>query len=230
MTVTQPPSAPVHNANPLFMVLAGLAALLTPIAVVMTAVRLLLLPWFLTFEYNTPNFPADSYGFTYQDRIYYGGLSMQFLTNNAPIEYWNTQRFPNGEPVYSERELSHFIDAKVTLGGALNVWKGSLAVLIVFGLWAWFGGWWAQYLRGLAWGGWLTLGLIVIIMLLVIVSFDQLFVVFHEIFFPQGNWMFAYSDTFIRLFPERFWRDIFIYIGVFSAAAGAALGFFLRRR
>jgi hypothetical protein len=27
---------------------------------------------------------------------------------------------------------------------------------------------------------------------------------FHQIFFSAGTWMFLYSDTLIRLFPERF--------------------------
>lgn len=230
MNPAQTPTGPAHQASPLFTALSWLVTLLAPVVVVMTGVRLLLLPWFLTFEYNTPGFPADPYGFTYQDRLHWSRLSMQYLANDAGPEFWSDQRLPTGDPVYTARELGHFMDAKVTLSAALNVWKVALLLLALIGLWAWRGRWENQYRLGLSRGGWLTVGLIGMIILLVIVSFDQLFVTFHEIFFPQGNWMFNFSDTFIRLFPERFWRDIFIYIGVFSALAGAALGYFARRR
>jgi hypothetical protein len=35
--------------------------------------------------------------------------------------------------------------------------------------------------------------------------------------------VFYYSDTLIRLFPERFWRDAFIAVGLLAAAQAAAL-------
>jgi integral membrane protein (TIGR01906 family) len=226
MTVETAPEPAAARSSPLYLALAWLTTLLVPIVVVLTAVRLLLMPWFLTFEYNTPGFPPDPYGFTYEDRLSWSRLSMQYLTNKAGPEFWASQRLPNGDAVYTERELDHFMDAKVTLQGALRVWNISVIVLLALGLWAWRRNWLAQYLHGLSRGGWLTLGLIAVIILLVIIAFNQLFVVFHQIFFPQGNWMFNYSDTFIRLFPERFWRDIFIYVGVFSALAGAAIAYF----
>ena len=50
----------------------------------------------------------------------------------------------------------------------------------------------------------------------------------YSFFFQPGTWMFNYSDTLIRLFPERFWQDIFIYVGLFSGLVGLFLGFFLR--
>jgi hypothetical protein len=34
----------------------------------------------------------------------------------------------------------------------------------------------------------------------------------------------------IRLFPERFWRDIFLAVGVLSAIGGLILGFLFGRQ
>jgi uncharacterized membrane protein len=45
-------------------------------------------------------------------------------------------------------------------------------------------------------------------------AFGILFVGFHRIFFEGNTWLFLPSDTFIRLYPERFWRDTFIFLGV----------------
>jgi uncharacterized membrane protein len=63
----------------------------------------------------------------------------------------------------------------------------------------------------------------------VLFGFGVFFVLFHDVFFQPGTWMFLYSDTLIRLFPERFWRDIFIIVGLLSIA-GAALVIFVFRR
>ena len=61
-------------------------------------------------------------------------------------------------------------------------------------------------------------------------SFGVFFVAFHQVFFDPGTWIFLWSDTLIRLFPERFWRDVFIYVGVLSLAGGLALGFGFRSK
>jgi uncharacterized membrane protein len=55
------------------------------------------------------------------------------------------------------------------------------------------------------------------------VSFNALFTGFHSIFFEGDSWLFFYSDTLIRLFPLRFWRDVFIALAVLSLGAGALL-------
>jgi integral membrane protein (TIGR01906 family) len=96
-------------------------------------------------------------------------------------------------------------------------------------LWARRGSWSQAYIAGLARGGWLTAGLVVLLLLIVFLSFGVFFVAFHNVFFEPGTWIFNYSDTLIRLFPERFWRDIFIYVGLLSLGGGLALGLGLRR-
>jgi uncharacterized membrane protein len=48
------------------------------------------------------------------------------------------------------------------------------------------------------------------------------------LFFSGDTWLFAYSDTLIRLFPIRFWEDCFIYIGGFSLIVGLVLGLRLK--
>ncbi|MBN1386403.1 DUF1461 domain-containing protein [Candidatus Woesearchaeota archaeon] len=42
-------------------------------------------------------------------------------------------------------------------------------------------------------------------------NFESIFIKFHEIFFPQGNWMFG-SGNMIQLFPEQFFMDMSIKI------------------
>jgi len=60
------------------------------------------------------------------------------------------------------------------------------------------------------------------------VSFWQFFTLFHELFFTGDSWIFEYSDTLIRLFPLRFWQDLFLFIPILIAICGLALGLFLK--
>ena len=221
-----------------------LIMLLVPIAVAMAAVRLIINPWYVEFEYRTPNFPPDPYGFTMQDRLIYSKIAIDYLVNNAGISFLGDLRFPSGQEtppatcatmddctrMYNDRELKHMADVKFVVQAASRVWYVSLVVLALFGLWAWRGGWLAAFRRGLRLGGWLTLILIVVILLLVLFAFNFIFVLFHEIFFRAGTWMFLYSDTLIRLFPERFWSDTFMMVGGITLAGGLILALVFRRR
>lgn len=219
-------------------VMGWLTSLLVPVALVLAAVRLMISPAYLVFEYNTPAFPADSYGFTKEERLYWGRFAIDYLLNEAGIEYLGDLRFPAGQQapaqscqymqdctrLYNERELEHMLDVKIVVQGALRVWAASLLGLALLGAIAWRGGWQRGYLAAVGRGGWLTLYLLGAIIFFVLLAFGVLFVAFHSLFFESGTWTFYYSDTLIRLFPERFWRDTFIAVGVLAGGAGLLLG------
>ena len=54
----------LETAPALRQAIAWIVALLVPVALVLTAVRLLMTPAFVQIEYSTPGFPADPFGFT----------------------------------------------------------------------------------------------------------------------------------------------------------------------
>lgn len=207
-----------------------LVALLTPVIIVLAVVRLLINPTLLTIEYNMPGFPPDPYGFTKEDRLYWGRYAVDYLVNDAGIEYLGDLRFTDGSPVYNERELSHMMDVKIVVQASIRILVIALIGMVGLGGLAWRGGWMEQFKAALVRGGWLTIFLFAGVILFVLLSFGVIFVAFHEVFFAPGTWTFYYSDTLIRMFPERFWRDMFFYVGGFSIliALGIILG--LRRR
>ena len=49
-----------------------------------------------------------------------------------------------------------------------------------------------------------------------------------RLLFKAGTWTFLYSDTLIRLFPERFWQDTFLVVGGLSAVLGLVFFFGIR--
>jgi integral membrane protein (TIGR01906 family) len=46
------------------------------------------------------------------------------------------------------------------------------------------------------------------------VAFDQLFLVFHTLFFPQGNFLFGPDSNLLVLYPEGYWYGVTLQIGL----------------
>ncbi|MBS1248818.1 MAG: hypothetical protein MAG431_00380 [Chloroflexi bacterium] len=201
-----------------------LTTLAVPVVLSLVIVRLLLTPAFLQLEYRMPYFPPDTYGFDQDERLHFAELSRQYLLNDAGIDFLGNLTFPDGDALFEERELSHMEDVKAVLEGVLLAFWVGAAVLALSALWAWRRGGWQPYTDALSRGGWLTVGLLLTILVFTFLSFDALFVAFHRVFFEGDTWLFKYSDTLIRLFPIRFWQDVFIAFGVLTLGGGAALG------
>jgi integral membrane protein (TIGR01906 family) len=209
-------------------ILAWLITIFVPFALTFVGLRLLLTPAFPQIEYRTPGFPADDYGFTLQDRLHWSTISIDYLVNNADISFLGNLTFPDSSPLYNERELSHMHDVKQVVIPVLWIGYTVWLLVVVLGLWARFGGWWQEYLRGLQRGGRLTLGLVVVLGIFAATSFWQFFTLFHELFFTGNSWLFLYSDTLIRLFPLPFWEHAFLFAGVLDVVGGLVLGLALR--
>ena len=218
-----------------FAIFSSLVAILVPIALIGLGLRILLSPLFLQLEYNMPYFPPDEFGFSKEDRLKWAPYALGYLTNNEDISYLGNLTFEDGTPLYNERELRHMDDVKLVTQGALKVWYVSLAILLLLGVWARFGGWWPEYRLGLMRGGWLMIGLAVTVTLIVVIGimvdpnvFWNFFAGFHSLFFEGDSWLFLTSDTLIRLFPIRFWQDAFLWAAVIALGGGIALALGLK--
>ena len=209
-------------------ILSWLVTLLAPFAILLLGVRLLLVPDFLRVEYRMPGFPADTYGFSTDDRIRWATPTLEYLANDQGISYLAGLMFDNGQPIYNARELSHMQDVKTVLQAILTIWGWELLFLAALGIWAWEGDWREAYQSGWRWGGFLTILLLAGFGIFAATSFWDFFSWFHSLFFRGDTWLFAYSDTLIRLFPIRFWEDCFIYIAGVSVIVGLALGLGLK--
>jgi integral membrane protein (TIGR01906 family) len=219
----------LETAPALRQIFSWIVTLLVPVVLIMAGVRLLLTPVFVPFEYSTPGFPDDPFGFTRQDRLRWSQIAVDYLLNDEGISFLGDLRFDDGQPVYNERELQHMVDVKNVVQAALLVWYVSLGLLAALGVGGYLAGLWPEFQAGLARGGLLTVILLGAIILFVLIAFGVIFVAFHNVFFAPGTWTFLHSDTLIRLFPERFWRDTFLAIGLLAGVPGLALWYFFRR-
>ncbi|MBX3082213.1 MAG: TIGR01906 family membrane protein [Anaerolineae bacterium] len=191
---------------------------LVPVLLVLGSIRLLLTETYLNLEYNKPDFPADTYGFTLQDRLYFAPYAVQYLLNGAEVSYIGDLKFSDGSPLYNDRELEHMVDVKKVIQGAMWALLGAALVFTLLSVWLFRSPEGRLVWRNGLIGGATTLliafvGLIIYLLL----DWDNFFDSFHNLFFAQGTWTFSYSDTLIRLFPIRFWQDAAITVGLVSA-------------
>lgn len=211
-------------------ILGWVVTVLTPLVILMLSVRILITPMFAQVEYRMPGFPDDPFGFTLEDRLVWSAPSIAYLVNNENIDFLADLVLEDGTPIYNDNELSHMEDVKSVVTGMRIALAVSMLVLLTIVIIGVRKGWRSELLLAFRNGGWGVIGLIAAILLFVLLSFDQLFTWFHELFFQQGNWQFYTSDTLIRLFPMRFWQDAFIFVGILSLIFGVLLIVFSRSR
>jgi integral membrane protein (TIGR01906 family) len=194
---------------------AVLITALVPFVLLLTSLRLLLTDAFIHVEYRLPAFPQDPYGFTLVDRLYWAPIALEYLLNDESIDFLGDLEFDDGSPVYNQRELQHMVDVKDLTQLALGVWLACLACVVLLGFILYRTGnrdvFWSSLRRGAK----IMLWIMIALSITLVISFSFVFVGFHRIFFEAGTWQFNYSDTLIRLFPLRFWRDVFIFLIAF---------------
>jgi len=199
-----------------FQIFFLIITILTPVLLITSAMRTALSPIFVNIEYKLPNFPPDPFGFTNEERLHWANYSIKYMTGEISEEKFSALQFPDGTPLFNEREISHMIDVHDLTVSMLALWQ----ILIIFFTITLFAGWknnWLHaFLRALENGAKFTLIIIFGILVYVWINFDQLFTLFHQIFFEGDSWLFYLSDTLIRLFPIKFWQDLFIFIGSFG--------------
>lgn len=205
--------------------LAGLAlTLAVPVLLPLMAVRLVMTPAFLQLEYQRPGFPVDFYGFSTQDRLHFAPYALDYLLNDAGIVYLGDLTFADGSPLYTTSELEHMEDVKVVTRAAFFVLMiGSAAVMLLAIGMLRHPTLKRDFWQGIFNGGVLTIGILIMIVLGAVFAWDFFFTTFHRVFFQEGTWVFLYSDTLIRLFPEQFWFDAALTIGILSVSSALGL-------
>jgi integral membrane protein (TIGR01906 family) len=209
-----------------------LVILLLPPALLSLVLRLMVTPALVRWEYARADFPPDPYGLSPAQRIQLAEACLDYLSG-AGIE--RLAGISLGDrPAFTPRELAHMEDVKRVLWG---LWGAGAAagLLILGGTVALAVSLHARRRAPLALlgGGLLTMGLVAAVGLLMLLGWDTFFTGFHQILFSPGSWTFSYSDTLLRLYPERFWMDMGgVLVG--GLLAGALLiaggGFFWLRR
>lgn len=136
-----------------------------------------------------------------------------------------------GRPVLAERERSHMRDVRGVFAGFFLI-----AAIAAVGLLALAAGArrmshperaWAAIRNGMR-------GLIIGVVVagaIAAVAFDQLFEIFHTLFFPAGSFTFdPRTDRLVQLFPFDFWSETTIVLGTLIVVMAAVVAVAAGRR
>jgi integral membrane protein (TIGR01906 family) len=180
-----------------------------PIFLLAADLRIVTGYWFVRWEYGKAVFPPDPLGLSTAERTRLAEVCVDYLATNVDISLLADLRLPDGEPAFNERELRHMADVQVVYNGMMMT--GGAAGLVLLGGIATLLA--SSHTRRLApaallSGSLLTLGLLGAVGAYMALSWGEFFTTFHRLFFEGESWIFAYSDTLIRLFPIRFWIDV----------------------
>jgi len=216
--------------NKINTVMVVLLAIFIPYILLMGGVRLVMTPNFPAIEYKRASFPADPFGFTLQERTKWSGYAVSYLTNDKDIDYLGNLQDTTGRKMFAPEELDHMVDVKNVVSTASIVWYVLIGLSLAMFIWLVVMRQWDGIRKALNAGGWVTVSLLGALLVFLAISFDQLFTLFHKLFFADGTWTFLESSTLIRLFPFVFWRDAFILVIGFALIIGILLVFLTRKR
>jgi integral membrane protein (TIGR01906 family) len=220
-------------------ILRWLVILAMPLFLLLTTARLLVAEWYPRYEYAKPDFPRDRYGFTQEQRLELALVAIEYLNRSEPadqvIYMLEQQRLPGTDgPLYGPYEISHMLDVKnvtdmlwrIQLASGVVIAGGLVLLLVRAG---------TRHVAfgALLGGGLLTAALLLGLSAFVLLAWNTFFIQFHVLLFPPDSWTFDWSDSLIRLFPDKFWFDAGTIIVMGTLAEGvviAAIGYILGRR
>ena len=211
----------------LLVALLGIAiTLAVPAVLAVNGIRLVVNDTYVKAVYDHGGVPADRYGFTSDERtrLALTGLHSIEPSSREGIALLRDARLRDGEPAFNTRELTHMQDVRNLLA---NAYRFELVVLVVIAALAL-----ALGLRrgtrtvvpvALGRGALLTVAVAVAVAVVSVTSFGWFDTPFHRTFFHGDSWRFAETDTLRRLYPDRFWLDTAIVVGVLAILQAALL-------
>jgi integral membrane protein (TIGR01906 family) len=208
----------------------ALAALVTGVAAVLVIVALAILPYLTPAWVGFGQSRADAEAWTGYTTEQLRTVTGQILADLVvgPPDFDATL---DGAPVLKEAEREHMRDVRGVFLGFFAV--AAVAALLLVGLFVLErrGERRRRLWRRLERTGYATAVGTLVVGVAGLLFFDAAFTLFHEVFFPGGNWMFdPRTDRLVQLFPEVFWVESTIAVGVTVIILGLLLALVARRR
>ena len=219
-----------HIAALLFIIALPIALITTNVRIAANEPRV--------YEYATDHYDTQqTTGIAREELLRASGELRAYYNNDEESIFVRVRK--DGEPIslFNSRETSHLRDVKDLFQTSFRVQEATaifvLAYVVTVFIWAREGS-----LRTLATqvviSGLLGVAAIGLVGAFAVAGFDAAFDRFHLIAFSNDFWKLDPDrDHLIQMFPEGFWRDISLLIGigtvaelgVLLAAAGSYLGF-----
>ena len=204
-----------------------LFVVVVPLFLISTNVRLIVnWPWLYSNGFDKYDIPSRT-GIERSELISAGEQIRDYFNNDD--ELIDIRVFVGGilRSLFNTREILHMKDVKGLVQGVytLQLLMGLyIAGFLVGGLaldWRAFAGRLSRYLE---YGGFLTIGLVVLVGVASLAGFEQVFYAFHVVSFANDLWQLDPSrDYLIAMFPEGFFFDATMWIAGLTIAQAVIL-------
>ena len=174
-------------------------------------------PIFYSFEFNKNN--IDEITQIPPDELMRASQQIrEYFTNDE--QYLNLEVYQNGvlRSIYSEKEISHMKDVKFLIKGVYTLAIISLTMIVMTIVWGTAlktNGFLSILVKLLASSAKYILITALILSVLSLLAFQQLFLIFHQISFANDLWILDPSkDYLIIMFPQNFFLEATLFIGL----------------
>ncbi len=176
-------------------------------ALIFVGIFVLLSPLlFLLLSYQSTAFQEKYYSAPEQKEVLY------FLQENTEMKV-----------NFTASEVSHLQDVQKVMQFVDYLFYFIFAVAIILGIFLYRK---SLLSKALLYSGIFSLSLFALLFFLYFFGFSFLFTIFHQVFFPQGNWQFPVDSLLINTFPFEFFTKLSgIIFGKAAALAVIALFF-----
>ena len=204
-----------------------LFVVVVPLFLISTNVRLIVnWPWLYSNGFDKYDIPSRT-GIERSELISAGEQIRDYFNNDD--ELIDIRVFVGGilRSLFNTREILHMKDVKGLVQGVYTVQLFTglyVAGFLVGGLaldWRAFAGRLSRYLE---YGGFLTIGLVVLVGVASLAGFEDVFYAFHVVSFANDLWQLDPSrDYLIAMFPEGFFFDATMWIAGLTIAQAVVL-------
>ncbi|MDW8237051.1 MAG: TIGR01906 family membrane protein [Aquificaceae bacterium] len=192
-----------------------------PVFIVFLSARIAYTEPLVRLTYSTIRIKEDP--LPKEDRLNLAILGLRAVTTSKGME-----EFENAG-VFNQKEINHMKDVKNLL---TIVFSSLYFMIFLYLLSAFFLGF-KELKKIMLSGAIFTFILIALTLLFAIISYETLFVGFHELFFKEDSWRFRDEDMLLRIYPMEFWFKSTVYagtIGIFLCIISFLLGYFSKAK
>ncbi|MTI95057.1 MAG: TIGR01906 family membrane protein [Firmicutes bacterium] len=160
---------------------------------------------------------------------------INYLRNRQDV--LNPQAVVDGELryVYGEREQLHMVDVKDLFNAGRQVRNFSVLALLPLSIWLFAGRHRERRIfKGVLTAFLINAGLLLVLLALMFIDFNQAFTWFHLLLFDNDLWLLPWSSLMIRMLPEVFFFEsavkiLAIHFGVLLASTLACYALYKKK-
>jgi integral membrane protein (TIGR01906 family) len=195
------------NLEPLEWAAAVVAAAGTAAVIVAVSVLLFLNPVWVSFEQDRSGVTQLTGYSATEVRNVTGAILSDLIFGPGTFDV-----AVNGQPVLDVRERSHMADVRGVFGAA---GLAALAAAVLLAAAALYGRGRSWFWQATATGAKVLIGAVIGVGIVLGIFFDQVFELFHRLFFASGSYTFdSRTEKLVQLFPDQFWFETSLALAV----------------